>query len=835
MPAARQTAPFANRTPAWPVLLAFIVGILFDHFLLFTMSLGRQLVCLTLLLLSWAAASRFHRPLPLILLLAATAMSGSIWHHLRMSVVAPDHIVRYTRPEPLPFQLQLTLLEPPTLDRETLPSFASAWPEEVKSRFRARVTAFQHAGRVVPATGTVLVSVTGELPVWQAGTAVLARGTLRELTPPRNPGDYNFAAAMRREGIRVSMFCESSDAIELCTNRDRNSEGSWFWLDRLRSRAHDLITATLPEQQAAIATALLLGDRDDLNEAQQEAFRRSGLAHLLSISGLHVGLFGLALFAFGRFVNLSPRKVALLTAAGMTFCLLAAELRPPVLRAWILGMVLLSMTQLQRPISLLQGLALSGWAVLLVNPAWLFDTGTHLSFLAVGVILLILVAKPQAGVWDEPEAAEEKQPWWVRQTIAAFRLSLAITIVLLPLLGHTFHRVGLAGIPGTVLALPLLTAAMAILGIHLLWSSLCLRLSIPFAAILTAWPADLLLQGLAKLSTVFAEFSPFNWFSLRPPAHVVFVIYLLAGLAVYLRGLRKPLRPRWLIGWTGIVILLFEAPLFIPQIDPTECECRFLSVGHGNACLIKGPNGQTVLIDGGSMENGERAARAIEASLADMQVDRLSAVVISHTDTDHLNAVPFLLNRLPVGRILVNPAGLTPEHTGFNEVAERAAQMGTPLIALQPGDRIPLGQNSELTILQCPAHPRAGTGDDNADSLVLELTVEGSRLLFPGDVTGNGQQELTTNHTGEFSVLLAPHHGSRRDNGDSFARWAAADQIVVSSGFDVDREHLATVYADRPIAITADGAIRLTIDADGNIEMSQWQPEQCWGPIRSSE
>lgn len=831
----RPTGPFKNRAPAWPVLLAFIAGILLDHFASDELELGGLLLFSCIASAIWLTLTRLYPRFALPALLLVIAGSGSVWHHLQWAVAPSDHILRYAQPEPAACELQLTLLDVPTVDRETLPDFATAWPDEPRSRFQAEVVGLKKQGQFVPCSGKLLVSVTGEMPSWKAGQTLTAQGMLRELTPPRNPGEYNFAEAMRRQQIYVSLFCESPEATQLQSRAASHTPVFGQTLNQLRYDILQVLQQTLPAEQAAVAAALLLGERDTLSATQQTSFRRSGLAHLLSISGLHVGLFGFALFATGRFLNLPPRSVAILTAAGMTACLLAAESRAPVLRAWILGMTLLGMSQLQRPISLIQGLAISGLVVLLINPTWLFDTGTHLSFLAVGTILILMTMKPLPGPWDSVDQEEQQTSWWREEAATAFRLSVGITVVLLPLFGHVFHRVALAGIPGTVLALPLLMAVMLMLGIHLLWSTLCLAIAAPSAVLLTGWPTAFLLSCLSDLAAWFSSVQLLNWFSRRPSAAILLLLYASAGLALYCRGRTRPLRPRWAIGWTAIVLLLFEMPL-TGSIDQQElCECRLLSVGHGNACLIRGPNGECVLIDGGSMENGQRAARAISASLADMQADRLAAVVISHTDTDHLNAVPFLLEELPIGRILVNPAGLDPDHPGFREVAERASARNIPLVALQAGDTIPLGSKASLNVLQCPPHPKAGFGNDNADSIVLELIAAGRRMLIPGDVSGRGQQQLIDSVPGGFDAILVPHHGSKRDNDETFASWADPQLTLVSCGFDVDREFLETTYAHSQPFFTSTGAIRLTINERGAMQLSQWQPDQSWAVVRSSE
>ncbi len=839
-----------ERSPAFPVAVCFAAGIALDRWLLSGLGCTTPplLLAAGLLLLCWFALRRRSGRLASLLLLLAVVGTGSVWHHRFWQEAAADDIGRYVTEAPRPFDFDVVLESAGQIREASLPRFATAWPDEEKTRFTGRVIGFRQSRQLIPASGKVLITVVGVATGYGPGDRVRIRGTLRQLAPPRNPASFHFAHAQRQQGIRIACACRTPEAI-VRVPASSPGMGSLVssWLAALRGGIRGVYASHLSPEVVGIANALVLGERDRLEDETRQNFQQSGMMHMLSISGLHVGLVGLLFFLCGRAANFSPASLAGLTLAGMTLCLLLAEARPPVLRAWLVGMVVVAGWRCGRRVRLSQSLALSAWLLLIVNPSWLFDTGAQLSILAIVAICLSASMLPawfrgneaSNGV-PEPEdlagvakgSGFELLGVLSRGVGQALFLSLMITLLALPLLGHAFHRVTLAGIPASLVALPLLTV---LLGLLLLLA--VVGACSTWLASLIAWPVQQLLELLRGIAGQFADAALLTWPSPRPDFTALCLLYacgIILLLATSLRGRRVALLP--LIAWTLLLPAVIEGPRGLAGPWGGSVECRVLSVGHGNACLLRSASGRCFLLDAGSMENGRVAADIILANLADMQADRIEAIIISHTDSDHLNAVPFLLERLPVRAVLLNPVGLNPAHGGMRAVVETAYSRGVSLRLLQPRDRIAVDDSLELFVLQGPSDPREGFGNDNADSLVVEARSHGRRLLFPGDVSGEGQQELTQRASGPFDLLVAPHHGSMKDNSPAFASWARPRAVCVSSGFSVVRESLRTSYGPEPLLLfTPDGALRTVISPGGTLRVDQWQREQRWRQVRSWE
>jgi competence protein ComEC len=307
------------------------------------------------------------------------------------------------------------------------------------------------------------------------------------------------------------------------------------------------------------------------------------------------------------------------------------------------------------------------------------------------------------------------------------------------------------------------------------------------------------------------------------------------GVTAFVSSSRNSHRHKsWLIaGWLIAVAVGLDGYGFLNhQLSgrgSDQLECRALAVGHGNACVVKCPNGKTILIDAGSMENGQFAASIVQANLADMGADRLDAILLSHTDLDHINAIPFLIEQIPIREILLNPVGLNPQHPAMLAIASQAFERNIKLRTIRKDDLIKLDPEVAIRIKQCPNSPLEKTGNDNADSIVVEIEYHDKRLLFPGDLEDEGQTGLMQQASPGYDMLLAPHHGGKHENRPEFANWVNAKNVIVSTNDSKSRTRIETVYGpSRNIYFTSEGAIRILVSQEGHLKLSQWQPKQFW-------
>lgn len=826
------------RSPALVVVILFASGIALDRFFSSRFDFWRWELLLTLeffLLIGWLVARSIHTQLVLTLICGAVLICGAGWHHWFWELIPPNHIRNYAGKEATPVRLEAIVLSEPIWKENQLPDFASAWPGSDRTIFQIQSEQIHLHDRTIPVSGRIRLTVSGALSGVQTGDRILVIGKMRNLQPNPNPGTYDFAEDQRRDSILTTLFCEHAEGVHVLKKVDIHII-SWLdrGLDTVRFRIRDVFQQTLPPESAAMANALILGDRTQLDDEVNTAFRRSGLMHLLSISGLHVALIGALAGWLACLLGGTSRSFNQFTLAGMTLAWILAEFRPPVFRAWLLGLMLFWSWTSFRKIRTVQALGLAGWICLIVNPSWLFDVGTQLSFLAIVAILgcwkwmpslfrkqeeTQLVASESTS--DSPtyfQLGLRKAIHFLKQT--AF-ISLAITLFLLPILTAHFHLISLAGIPATMLALPLL--AIALPGLILIAA---IGYFSPAIASLIAIPTHYILVLMSDLAELFSH-GPLQWLPAGMSPGIMACFCLLAGLLIFLpKQTGSPWKAGISISWC--LLLVFGLSPFPRSVFQQSLECRVLSVGHGNACLMRCPNGQTILFDAGSMENGRFASSAIIASLSDMGCNRIDAIVISHTDTDHLNAIPFLIDEVPVHTIFLNPVGLNPQHPGLAAVIEKISDNQVNLRLLQPKDGINLDKYVRISTRQCGSSPLSHLASDNEHSIVMEVEYAGRHLLFPADVSGSGQKRLFEKKSPGYDFLVAPHHGSIKDNTPNFMEWVDAENIVFSTGDDDNRLYLTELYSQQQVLWTTGGAVRCRINSQGQFSVEQWNNKQRW-------
>jgi len=228
------------------------------------------------------------------------------------------------------------------------------------------------------------------------------------------------------------------------------------------------------------------------------------------------------------------------------------------------------------------------------------------------------------------------------------------------------------------------------------------------------------------------------------------------------------------------------------------------------------PSGQTMLYDAGRFGSSTAAVRSISAVLSPRGITHLDAIVLSHGDVDHYNAVPGLLERFSVGVIYVSPFMFEDRNPALVALQASIDRCGVPLREIHGGDALPGGENCRIEVLHPPE--RGVLGSDNANSIVLSVEHLGHRIILPGDLDPPGTDDVLAEEPLDCDVLQAPHHGSRRSNPTGMAEWCTPDWVVISGSHRWDPGPIKEAYeaVDSRVLHTADsGAVSVTIDRAG--------------------
>lgn len=762
----------AWRAPLLPVALALTAGVVCDR----TAPLPPlwSAVAAAACLAAWFVATLGpQRPLALIYLWAAVACLGALYHHWARHHVPSSDIGHVAGADGVPSRLRGVVAEAPAVRAASRADPLRSWAPKAETRFVLRVTHRQDlADRSwKSATGQVQVNVAGRSADFTVGDEVEVLGRLACPELPLNASDFDYAGYLRDRGITATLRVQEDGEATL-----RERAWPWTplgWLAALRGAGQRVLAEALPERHG-LAEALLLGEGTELGRDGWEPYLRTGVIHVLAISGQHLVVLAGVLWLLARVVCIRRRCAAPFVALLLLAYALLAGGRPPVMRAaWMVGAYCGGILLL-RPIQPANLLAFSWIGVALVQPTDVFNTGCQLSFLAVAVLLW--GPGRRRAVPDPLERViDAARPWPLRLLRSGLRwlgtvylVNAAVWLVVAPLVAARYHLVSpialLLGPP-----LVLLTSIALLAGFALLlvapWGG---PLAWPFALVtrLALDGCDLLVSGGARLpgGYFFVPDVPGSW-----------LVVFYAGLLLCLATPALRARARWLLplgaAWLALGTLLTLAPH-----RPGEFRCTFLAVGHGGCTVLESPGGRVVVYDAGALAGPDVTRRHIAPFLWSRGIRQIDEVILSHADLDHFNGLPALAERFRLGQVTASPSFAQRAVPAVRHALAAIEAAGVTWRVVSAGDHWDV-DGIAFEVLHPP--PNGPAGNENARSLVLHVTHGELRLLLTGDLEGPGLTQLLAGPAPALDVLQVPHHGSEKSDPARLAAWARP-QVAVS-------------------------------------------------------
>lgn len=771
------TAPDPLRLSIWaaplvPVALGFTAGIVFDHF--HPLPLLVSFIAVVGALLAWSVTFFGNkRRLSLLYLGLAIVASGACYHHARRHVLAVDDISRLASDNWRPIRLRGVLVDQPLRRSPPGPEALRSIPWPVVTQATLRVDQVGTSAGWEPACGHVLLRAEGELTDLHAGDTLELTGRIAVPQPPENPGEFHYADWLADRGIRASVLVRKASVAVV---RLKSAE-TWSLpaiLVAARTWGQQTLATYLPSDLAGLARALLLGDGSGLAQQEWDKYVRTGVVHVLVVSGQHLAILGMFLGFCCRLAFFRGRTTALIVAAALAGYALLTGMEPPVLRAAVLVAVLCGALCWRRPVFPANAFALAWLVISLVDPTDLFRAGCQLSFLATAIFWWGRLLLPERQQDPLVLLVVASLPAWQRllRTVgtsicALYAWNAAVWIAVTPLVAFHCNL-----IPLTALLLgPIVTCLASVA----LVSGLLLLLAAPFCppmAWVGAWFCQISLRGCDALVTFADQVQPRHWYvsDLSPWWLSVFYLLLLAVLTH--EWLRQ--RVRWVVvaGLTWLAVGLFSG---LVKSAAEELRCTFLAVGHGGCIVLETPDRRTLLYDAGSMSGPDVTRQKIAPFLWHHGIRRIDELFLSHADLDHFNGLPALLERFPIGQISCTPTFAHRKLEGVRLTLAALEGRKVPVRVIHAGDRLFAGE----VIFDVLHPPAAGPdGPENVRSLVLLVRHAGNSILLTGDLEGVGRDLLLSQSPGIVDVLQAPHHGSPLANGPELVAWARPRLVV---------------------------------------------------------
>lgn len=783
----------------------------------------------------WAVAARAGRPRRAAgALAAAIACGAAAWSAVTFDLFRDDDLAWRLTSTPVPVAVTGVVEESfrllPAADDDPARRAAIGPASECL----VRIESVRIGSRWRPATGRAAVVVDGDPPPLRVGDRIRVLGRGLRPRAAGNPGEFDFR--LRARSRRSLSIVRASSARCIRVVREAWPWMPWAAVDSLRQHGVAVLEAHVAAARAPLAAALLLGSRESLPREHADDFLATGTVHILSISGLHVGLLALGLFAVCRTLAV-PRGWALAAVAAVVGAyMLLVRAETPVLRATLVIWLACLAAAVSRRSPAINALAAAAIVVLVWRPAEVFSAGAQLSFLSTAVLVGVAAALPRR-TSDDPidrliDRSRSPAERWARhigwQTATLFLAGAAVWVATAPLVLARFHVCSPVGLVVNVVVAPLVAVAMAA-------GFLCL-LAAPVSTLAAGGCGAVCDGALACLSFVVrvaADVTGGHWWTPGPPAWWVAGWYLLLAVtllwlppAVLCRGRTWAcLAGAWVAVWAvaaGMHGLVGSAPAGMRVVAA--------AVGHGCGIVVISPEGRCLVFDAGRLGAAAAARRSIAAVLWSEGHSRIDTLVISHADADHFNAVPELMERFAVGEVMVPVGFAEGPSMAVAELMTRIRRRGIPVRQVVAGESFAIDRRCRVRVL----HPVAGAartllgGDgaaerraaDNEAGIVMAVEAAGRRLLLTGDIEGPAAAAFVAGGPDACDVLVAPHHGSRTSLPPGIAAATQPAAVLVSgqgneSWGDV-RAAYATVagIAEANVLQTGDeGAIALGIDA----------------------
>lgn len=619
-----------------------------------------------------------------------------------------------------------------------------------------------------------------------------------------NPGEFDYDRYLRTEGIYLIGDCDERDIRFLEINRNFFKGNVINFVSNLKNGFYEKMKTITDERIAGLLSGMLFGDKDRMPEEEYESFRKNGTAHVLSVSGLHVGIiYGAINLLAGK--RKRTNTTMIITILLLCLCALLASFSLSVMRAMFMISIHMIAQKIHCRYDMLSAAFITASVFLLLNPLTLFSTGFIFSFTAV-----ISMAVIGGGIRR-----------YIKSNSVIIRIMIPITAIqigMIPVNAHLFNTFSLAAFLSN-LPVIFLSSIMIPLGILSF-----LMFSIGFVPDPIT---DLLCRCCGTLGNMMCYYNDLTGaygrlgFQISSPSICITIMFYLTVFLVFSEHSYLNL-----IKWKAVIIFIVAGIILITAMNletAAKPEIVFLDVGQGDCIHIRTADNRNYLIDGGGSLFSEYdvGENVIYPYLMKNGVDHLDGVFISHMDADHYKGISTLNTMMDTGTIYLYEGYKGTENT----VAERLNVSPDRMEYLGYGDSVVLGDDIHIDViypknyekLSLDEDDRKGIEDLNEFSLVLKLEYKGRSFLFTGDI-GACESDIP----GDYScdVMKVPHHGSRFSSSEEFVENAAPKAAVIQVGrnnFGHPAKSVIERYMKKGIIVfrnDLDGAVLVYIDGE---------------------
>lgn len=673
--------------------------------------------------------------------------------------------------------------------------------------------------------------------LWKRGQQIQLQGLLERPGISSNYGGFDYRSYLYHQRIHWLLKVKGASAVVQWGPAEGWGTPQLFgFVDQLRQSLAVKVDSLFPDWQGGYMQGLLIGLADELEPDKYTQFTNLGLSHILAISGSHVAINIGLLLGLCRLCRLTKESAQLLALCFTPFYVLLTGFTPSVIRAGMmtmLGLYLLRRGLLKDGLNLI---AASCLAMLLWDPYLLLNVSFQLSFaVTAGLILFVPLLTP----WLK---------WLPAQIRSATAITIAAQLVSFPLTIFYFNQVSILSLAANLVLVPVigliaLPGGTAALLVSLLWMPLAHGLAYPVIWLnrltfsitdwLNSWSGSLMYWKSPSLLWILSFYFVLYWLLAREaglakkreqdresvlrqedtvplPAYGGHPARQAPALAMGLYVLNHKQGRSWrdsvlsLAAVATIAMLLYTG--FQTSYSAGSGYVEFLDVGQGDSALITTPAGLHILVDGGGTvsfrkpgedwrqrrDPFEVGVKTLVPLLKKRGIHRLDAVMLSHGDQDHIGGIQAVLDRFPVGAIILN--GSLADSETMKELMRTALAENIPVYAAKAGQVLEPDQKTQLLFLapedELLTSQFPYTKDQNTRSLVFRMTIDGVSFLFTGDMDAKAERQILEKQSKQENkslqlqsdILKVAHHGSKTSSTQEWLNQVQPAVSIISAG-----------------------------------------------------
>jgi|GEM_PF-886869 len=636
----------------------------------------------------------------------------------------------------------------------------------------------------------------------QFGDQVELKARFESIAKKRNFGDFDFDGYYKSKDIYMKAY-----GMEVV--RTAQQKGGLFatLLHKCNQKIRNTIFTALPQNEAALLYGILTGSKSEIDPEVKQVFSLTGLAHILSVSGLHIGFLVLLLTTVLKPFKLCKRaqSITILVIAAFYILLIGAPV--PAVRALLMLAVMLGGTILGKQYDLNASASFAAILLLLYNPLLIHDPGYIISFACIFSISFL---------HSPINAALKFLPSWFRSSLA---LSMAVWLGITPVLIYYFNYVSFINILLNVFAVPLafLITLAGFVGV-------ITGLLLPGIALFVFAASYYLIKLLYLISekALLFPFAGMNIPSLSLYWYIIYYFFLLMLVEAFWKYRSLSFKRSYeAVGAAALCLAVL-----INLMQNNAMTVNFIDVGQGDCSVIQTAHGKVIVVDGGGSADWQKdtydiGEKVTVPALRRLGIWRVDTLIVTHVHDDHIGGAVAILESYKVNQVIL-PASDRYGEGEFDSASHQklmtiCKEKSIPVIYLQSGSAIATDKDVKLTVL-APQKPylKNTDSDVNNNSLVFKLSYKDFDALFTGDIQQEAEQRLL-NEDISCDVLKIAHHGSPYSTIAKFVKQAEPEFSIISVGEKNNYGHPSKEVIERLETVESQvyrtdisGAVRIT-------------------------